>query len=54
MRDKKGKLVVSRYFSISAPQGQYNLLLAVQVPEKRSYRRLINQAVRKIQQVWSE
>ena len=54
MRDKNGRLVVSRYFSMSAPQGQYNLLLAVQVPEKRSYRRLINQAVKKIQQVWSE
>jgi hypothetical protein len=54
MRDKKGRLVVSRYFSISAPQGQYNLLLAVQVPEKRSYRRLINHAVKRIQQVWSD
>jgi len=52
MRDKKGKLVVSRYFSITAPQGQFNLLLAVQAPERRSYRRLINQAVKSIQQVW--
>lgn len=53
LRDKKGKLVVSRYFSITAPQGQFNLLLAVQVPEKRAYRRLINLAVKRIQQVWS-
>lgn len=52
MRDKKGKLVVSRYFSITAPQGQFSLLLAVQVPERRSYRRLINRAVKSIQQVW--
>lgn len=52
MRDKKGRLVVSRYFSITAPQGQFNLLLAVQVPERRSYRRLINRAVKSIQQVW--
>jgi hypothetical protein len=52
MRDKKGGLVVSRYFSISAPQGQYNLLLAVQVPGRRSYRRLVNRAVKSIQQVW--
>lgn len=54
LRDKKGKLVVSRYFSITAPQGQFNLLLAVQVPERRSYRRLFNQAVKRIQQVWSD
>lgn len=54
LRDKKGKLVVSRYFLIVAPQGQYNLLLAVQVPEKRPYRRLVNQAVKRIQQVWSD
>ena len=52
MRDKKGGLVISRYFSISVPQGQYDLLLAVQVPGKRSYRRLINRAVKKVQQVW--
>jgi predicted regulator of Ras-like GTPase activity (Roadblock/LC7/MglB family) len=52
MRDKKGRLVVSRYFSITVPQGQFNLLLAVQVPERRSYRRLINRAVKSIQQVW--
>jgi hypothetical protein len=52
MRDKKGRLVVSRYFSITAPQGEFNLLLAVQVPERRSYRRLINRAVKSIQQVW--
>ncbi len=54
LRDKKGKLVVSRYFSIVSPQGQFNLLLAVQVPEKKSYRRLVNQAVKRIQQVWSD
>ena len=54
LRDKKGKLVVSRYFLIVAPQGQYNLLLAVQVPAKRPYRRLVNQAVKRIQQVWSD
>ena len=54
LRDKKGKLVVSRYFFIVAPQGQYNLLLAVQVPAKRPYRRLVNQAVKRIQQVWSD
>ena len=54
LRDKKGKLIVNRYFSIVAPQGQFNLLLAVQVPERKSYRRLVNQAVKRIQQVWSE
>jgi predicted regulator of Ras-like GTPase activity (Roadblock/LC7/MglB family) len=54
LRDKKGKLIVSRYFSIVAPQGQFNLLLAVQVPERKSYRRLVNQAVKRIQQVWIE
>ena len=54
LRDKKGKLIVNRYFSIVAPQGQFNLLLAVQVPERKSYRRLINQAVKRIQQVWIE
>ena len=54
LRDEKGKLVVNRYFSIAVPQGQYNLLLAVQVPERKSYRRLVNQAVKRIQQVWSE
>lgn len=54
LRDKKGKLIVNRYFSIIAPQGQFNLLLAVQVPERKSYRRLINQAVKRIQQVWIE
>jgi|DewCreStandDraft_4_1066084.scaffolds.fasta_scaffold287787_1 predicted regulator of Ras-like GTPase activity (Roadblock/LC7/MglB family) len=54
LRDKKGKLVVSRYFSIVSPQGQFNLLLAVQVPERTSYRRLVNQAVKRIQQVWSD
>ena len=54
LRDKKGKLIVNRYFSIAAPPGQYNLLLAVQVPERKPYRRLVNQAVKRIQQVWSE
>ena len=54
LRDKKGKLVVSRYFAIVSPQGQFNLLLAVQVPEGKSYRRLVNQAVKRIQQVWSD
>jgi len=54
LRDKKGKLIVNRYFSIIAPQGQFNLLLAIQVPERKSYRRLVNQAVKRIQQVWSE
>ena len=54
LRDKKGKLIVNRYFTIIAPQGQFNLLLAVQVPERKSYRRLVNQAVKRIQQVWSE
>ena len=54
LRDKKGKLVVSRYFSIVAPQGQYNLLLAVQVPARNPHRRLVNQAVKRIQQVWSD
>ena len=54
LRDKKGKLIVSRYFSIVAPQGQFDLVLAVQVPERKSYRRLINQAVKRIQQVWIE
>ena len=53
LRDKKGRLVVSRYFTINAPQGQYHLLLAVQVPKHRAYRRLLNQAIRHIQQVWS-
>jgi predicted regulator of Ras-like GTPase activity (Roadblock/LC7/MglB family) len=54
LRDKTGKLIVNRYFSIVAPQGQFNLLLAVQVPERKSYRRIINQAVKRIQQVWIE
>ena len=54
LRDKKGTLVVSRYFAIVSPQGQFNLLLAVQVPEGKSYRRLVNQAVKRIQQVWSD
>ena len=54
LRDKKGELIVNRYFTIIAPQGQFNLLLAVQVPERKSYRRLVNQAVKRIQQVWSE
>jgi len=53
LRDKKGKLIVNRYFTIVAPQGQFNLLLAVQVPERKSYRRLVNQAVKRIQQVWT-
>lgn len=54
LRDTKGGVVVSRYFSISAPQGEFSLLLAVQVPRKKSFRRLINQAVRKIQRVWAD
>ncbi len=52
LRDRKGRLVVSRYFSISAPQGQYNLLLAVQVPRRKSFRRLVNEATKRIQLVW--
>ena len=54
LRDKKGKLIVNRYFCIVAPQGEFNLLLAVQVPERKNYRRLVNQAVKRIQQVWSD
>jgi hypothetical protein len=52
LRDKQGRLVVNRYFSITVPQGHYNLLLAVQVPEHKPYRRLINRAIKEIQQVW--
>jgi len=54
LRDQKGQLVVSRYFGIVVPQGEFNLLLAVQIPERRAYRRLINHAVKRIQQVWSD
>ncbi|RME72423.1 MAG: roadblock/LC7 domain-containing protein [Chloroflexi bacterium] len=52
LRDRHGHLVVSRYFTIAAPQGKYNLLIAVQVPKHKPYRRLLNQAIRRIQQVW--
>ena len=52
IRDQHGEQVVSRYFSITAPQGKFNLLLAVCVPPRKSYRRLFNRTIKQIQQVW--
>lgn len=49
-RDEKGDQVVSRYFDVDGNV----LLLAVQVPAGRPYRRLTNQAIRKIRRVWHQ
>jgi predicted regulator of Ras-like GTPase activity (Roadblock/LC7/MglB family) len=48
LRDSKGNQIVSRYFSIDGD----TLILAVQVPAGRAYRRLTSQAIQSISRVW--
>ncbi|MFQ5610716.1 MAG: roadblock/LC7 domain-containing protein [Anaerolineae bacterium] len=48
LRDANGNLIVSRYFQVDDDM----LLLAVQVPTHRPYRRLTNKAIHSIRQVW--
>jgi hypothetical protein len=48
VRDAQGNRVISRYFNV----GNDPLLLAVNVPPKRAYRRLTNLAIREIQRIW--
>jgi predicted regulator of Ras-like GTPase activity (Roadblock/LC7/MglB family) len=47
-RDTQGNRFVSRYFNV----GNDPLLLAVNIPPGKSYRRLINKAIRDIQRIW--
>jgi predicted regulator of Ras-like GTPase activity (Roadblock/LC7/MglB family) len=47
-RDTRGNRFVSRYFSV----GNNQLLLAVNIPPGRAYRRLTNKAIKEIQRVW--
>ena len=49
-RDDRGRRIVSRYFWV----GEDLLLLAVELPVNRPYRRLTKRAIRAIQQVWSD
>ena len=49
-RDDLGQRIVSRYFAINDDL----LLLAIQVPARRPYRRLTNNAIRAIQNIWLE
>lgn len=48
VRDKGGNLLISRYFNV----GNDPLLLAVNIPPGRTYRRLTNKAIRAIQRIW--
>ena len=48
LRDTQGNRVISRYFNV----GNDPLLLAVNVPPRRAYRKLTNKAVQEIQRIW--
>jgi predicted regulator of Ras-like GTPase activity (Roadblock/LC7/MglB family) len=48
VRDTQGNRVISRYFNV----GNDPLLLAVNVPPRRAYRKLTNKAVQEIQRIW--
>lgn len=47
-RDTQGLRLVCRYFNV----GNDQLLLAVNVPPQKAYRRLTNKAIREIQLIW--
>lgn len=49
-RDTQGNRIVSRYFNV----GDYPLLLAVNVPPRRAFRRLTNRAIKDIQCIWDK
>ena len=48
-RDDNGHQIVSRYFSVDGDL----LLLAVELPTHRAYRRLTNRAIKNIKDVWA-
>jgi predicted regulator of Ras-like GTPase activity (Roadblock/LC7/MglB family) len=48
VRDAEGSRLISRYFNV----GNDPLLLAVNVPPRRAYRRLMNKAIQEIQRIW--
>ena len=48
-RNATGSVIVNRFFTL----GEDFLLLSVQVPKGKAYRRLMNKAIRRIKQVWS-
>ena len=47
-RDDRGNKIVSRYFVVDKEP----MLLSVNVPAGRTYRRLTNQAIRRLKNVW--
>ena len=48
VRDMQGNRVISRYFYV----GNDPLLLAINVPPRRAYRKLTSQAIKEIQCIW--